>query len=150
MAPARHDLDRAWELATSASDAPEWSPEPEFLQVYVPGCSVAWSCGTRRQILWRLHVPGRDLRPVSLKLVTADQWRGAVCELAVDVDPSCGGTAVTVPHVLPGTYWIQVARGSRLLATSRPFAIGPSTHPRQGYGHRRQRSGPPRGRRYPH
>ncbi|MCX5384147.1 hypothetical protein [Streptomyces sp. NBC_00083] len=150
MAPARHELDRAWEVATSAQDAPEWSPEQEVLQVYVPACSAPWSCGARRQVLWRLHVPGSDLRPVSVKLVTAAHWQGAVSELAADVDPSCGGTAVTVPHVAPGTYWIQVARGSRLLATSRPFAIGPSQSARQGYAHRRPRSGPPRGRRYPH
>ncbi|MET9359621.1 hypothetical protein ABZX93_01730 [Streptomyces sp. NPDC006632] len=150
MAPVRHDLDRAWELATSANDVPEWDPEPEFLQVHVPGCAAAWSCGARRRVLWRLHLPAGDLRPVDVKLVTADQWRGAVSELAVDVDPARGGTAITVPHVPPGTYWIQVARGSRLLATSRPFAIGPVASARQGYGHRRSRQGSPRGPRRSH
>ncbi|MEU9192396.1 hypothetical protein [Streptomyces hundungensis] len=145
MAPPRHELDRAWELATSVtSDVPEWRPEPQPLDVYAPCGSTAWACGTRRQILWRLPPLARDRRPVSLKLVTADQWRGAVSQLAAEVDPDRGGATVTVPHVPRGTYWIQVSRGSRLLATSRPFAIGPPQGPRPTYGYRRARTTPPR------
>ncbi|MEU3371136.1 hypothetical protein ABZ734_11755 [Streptomyces sp. NPDC006660] len=125
MAPARHDLDRAWEAATSPDDVPEWAPsaEPEFLDVYAPAGSAAWVPGTRRPVLWRLRLPGHEHPSVSLKLVTACQWRGAVSQLAAEVDAHRGGTTVTVPHVPRGTYWIQASCGARLLATSRPFAI---------------------------
>ncbi|MFE9407151.1 hypothetical protein ACFYNY_36170 [Streptomyces sp. NPDC006530] len=150
MAPTRHELDRAWELATSVTrDVPEWRPESQPLDIYAPGGSDAWACGTRRQIFWRLHLPGRDRRPVSLKLVTADQWRGAVSQLAAEVDPGHGCATVTVPHVPRGTYWIQISRGSRLLATSHPFVIGPASGHRPTYGYRRARPAPPRASGYP-
>ncbi|MFF4185145.1 hypothetical protein ACFYZ9_18280 [Streptomyces sp. NPDC001691] len=149
MAPVRHDLDRAWELATSANDLPEWGPEPQLLHVLTPGRADAWACGTRRKILWRLHAQGRDARPVRLKLVTADQWRGTVAQLATEVDPRDGGTEVTVPELPLGTYWIQVSRGSRLLATSRPFAIGPAGGARTVHGLRRLRPRRPRASAFP-
>ncbi|MFE4857828.1 Ser-Thr-rich GPI-anchored membrane family protein [Streptomyces sp. NPDC056670] len=144
MAPTRHGLDRAWELATTPSRLPDWNPEPEPLHVLTPGSATAWPCGTRRKVLWRLHQLGRNPRPVSLKLVTADQWQGAVAELATEVDPQCGGATVTVPALPLGTYWIQVSQGGQLLSYSSPFVVGPAAGARPSQGCGRARPARPR------
>ncbi|MEV6550016.1 hypothetical protein AB0M57_15105 [Streptomyces sp. NPDC051597] len=131
MAPARHHLDRAWEFATRGNAPPEWEPEPDLLHVLTPGPCTRWACGTRQRVLWRVHPDGGDrravgLKLVTLKLVTADQWRGTVAQLATDLDPHHGGATVTVPRLTLGTYWVQLSCGSRLLASSKPFTIGPT------------------------
>ncbi|WP_167160819.1 hypothetical protein [Streptomyces sp. MBT27] len=144
MAPTRHGLDRAWELATSPGRLPDWTPEAESLHVLTPGSSATWPCGARRKVLWHLHQPERTAHAVSLKVVTAGQWRGAVAELATDVDPRCGGTTVTVPALPMGTYWIEVSQDSELLAYSSPFVIGPAAGARTPQGRSRSRTARPR------
>lgn len=147
MAPARHSLDRAWELATGGSALPEWESEQDLLHVLTPGPCARWVCGTRQRVLWRVHPHGGSPPGLSLKLVTAEQWRGSVAQLATDIDPCRGGTTITVPHLPPGTYWIQIACGSRLLASSKPFTIGPAADARPSYenprGYPRARGGRP-------